>query len=604
MAVEFSQESVLRFVISNGGKVRNADLLTHYRRFLREHEERERNRELFKRFVNSVATVRQEDGASVVVLRRKYRQLLGDVAENLEQDCVTSQTQVEILPAAGIVTGTSKHNNNNDFTPSLEKVQTRTTPAIAISTCDVTPDLDGRSGASGRSVEQPCEAKATREAPGLERDVCPGKQRQSREADGPFVKPAPYYEVTAPGKPDTSDACERVPKRAGGPSAVTAGQAQISTSTPCLLTAPLYARSGLSRSNDSLLRPQPQNLQACRPQILASSCDSLSTTSDTGWSQGRDEWSSDDGSRRQESDARRDQEARLSSGPPAGPLHRSAGHLGDGASSPESRRGAVVRRFDSRLRSRMCRSLGENLDQPFPDEAASARHSRLQLLSSTLSMGNLVSAPSRELSSPAGSTLDVSFGSKHSSVPLEPKEHDWFVKAASGTWTDIYALFREDPGLLCKRDFVSGFTILHWIAKHGDHRVLNTLSYGVEKAGMTLDVDAKTLCGYTPLHLAAIHGHKKLIRLLVQKFNADVRTRDSSGKRPWQYLSKDENRDILEILGAPQKMIGAAPALLSLGEKLPMRPADAKINVKRHSSIAALFKHKSHLRVSSASEAF
>lgn len=50
------------------------------------------------------------------------------------------------------------------------------------------------------------------------------------------------------------------------------------------------------------------------------------------------------------------------------------------------------------------------------------------------------------------------------------------VKAASGAWGDIYSLFREDPSLLHKRDFISGFTVLHWIAKHGDHRVLNTLS--------------------------------------------------------------------------------------------------------------------------------
>uniref|UniRef100_A0A8C1S8X6 SOWAHA-C winged helix-turn-helix domain-containing protein n=1 Tax=Cyprinus carpio TaxID=7962 RepID=A0A8C1S8X6_CYPCA len=378
MATDFTQDSVLRFIINNGGTVRNADLLTHYRRFLREDEEREQNRELFKRYVNSVATVRQEEGVSHVVLRKKYRVHLGDVAKNRESE------------------------------------------------------------------------------------------RDSKQA--------------VSGKPQATH------------------------------------------------------------------------------------------------------------------------------------RGPIVRRLTSRLRSRMCRSLGEDLDQPFPEDNISARHNRLQLLSSTLSMGNLVSQSSsrgqssRELSSPVGSTRslstsvhDGSFSSKHSSIPLDPREHDWFVKAASGTWTDIYALFRDDPNLLTKRDFISGFTVVHWIAKHGDHRVLNTLWYGVNKVGMTLDVNAKTLGGYTPLHLAAIHGHKKLIRLLVQKFKADVRIRDSSGKRPWQYLSKDEQRDILELLGAPQKRISGSPAM---PEILSTRPATTKVNVKRNTSIAALFKHKSHLRVSSGPEAF
>lgn len=53
----------------------------------------------------------------------------------------------------------------------------------------------------------------------------------------------------------------------------------------------------------------------------------------------------------------------------------------------------------------------------------------------------------------------------------------WLVKGAAGAWPDIYSLFREDSSLLNKRDFISGFTVLHWIAKHGDHRVLNTLWY-------------------------------------------------------------------------------------------------------------------------------
>lgn len=64
-----------------------------------------------------------------------------------------------------------------------------------------------------------------------------------------------------------------------------------------------------------------------------------------------------------------------------------------------------------------------------------------------------------------------------SSVPLDPREHAWLVKGAAGAWSDIYSLFREDSSLLNKRDFISGFTVLHWIAKHGDHRVLNTLWY-------------------------------------------------------------------------------------------------------------------------------
>ncbi|XDV38269.1 hypothetical protein PO909_007713 [Leuciscus waleckii] len=423
MATDFTQESVMRFVVNNGGKVRNADLLHHYKRFLREDEDREQNRELFKRYVNSVATVRQEEGVSHVILRKKYRVHLGDIATNHEperqkerdskpaasgkpQADLTIPTSVEILPAAGIIIPTTT-------TTSFEKAVKTSSP-------------------HGR--EKP--AVYTSSAEKLEHNsVYLAKPRQLGEADGceqSFAAPA-YYEVRLSPAVERKNSSEPVAK--AWPLHSTLGQSHVYNSSPCLLDRPVsphihsqaYTHAGLSQSND----------------ISASS---------------------------------------------------SRGHS--------------------------------------------------------------------SLSSPAGSTQslhDGSFSRKHSPVPLDSREHNWFVKAASGSWTDIYALLREDPNLLSKRDFISGFTVVHWIVKHGDHRVLNTLWYGVDKLGLTLDVNVKTLCGYTPLHLAAIHGHKKLIRLLVQKFKADVRIRDSSGKRPWQYLSKDEHRDILEILGAPQKRISGCP---------------------------------------------
>lgn len=73
MATDFTQDTVLHYLQSSGGSVKNSDLLLHFGAFVREHPERDRNRELFKKFVNSVATVQQVDGVSHVVLRKKFR---------------------------------------------------------------------------------------------------------------------------------------------------------------------------------------------------------------------------------------------------------------------------------------------------------------------------------------------------------------------------------------------------------------------------------------------------------------------------------------------------------------------------------------------------
>nr|XP_046231687.1 uncharacterized protein LOC124051930 [Scatophagus argus] len=340
------------------------------------------------------------------------------------------------------------------------------------------------------------------------------------------------------------------------------------------------------------------------------------------------------------------------------PLYRSTGDLyddreesesseGSPLSSPLRPRAAVARRLSSQLRSRKCRSLGADLDQVLQHEAKgavgseAARLNRLHLISSSLSLRyNLSSSSLSSCSTPPlsrsladlveregkeGKSLPAASSpaahhegsSRQSLVPLEPREHAWLVKGAAGAWPDIYTLFREDSSLLNRRDFISGFTVLHWIAKHGDHRVLNTLWYGVQKAGLAFDINARAACGHTPLHIAAIHGHKNIIRLLVNKFHADVRLRDTAGKKAWQYLSCTIPSDVFQLLGAPlqatlrgEGMVGRVDSSwqpeksrsrrhrlrhhlssASSGERPLTISGTAK--VKRSSSLAAFLKHKS-----------
>lgn len=73
MATHLTQDAVLRFLQSRGGSVRNAELLQHFNDYIREHPDRDRNRELFKKFVNTVASVKQIDGVVHVILRSRFR---------------------------------------------------------------------------------------------------------------------------------------------------------------------------------------------------------------------------------------------------------------------------------------------------------------------------------------------------------------------------------------------------------------------------------------------------------------------------------------------------------------------------------------------------
>ncbi|XP_043084075.1 ankyrin repeat domain-containing protein SOWAHC isoform X4 [Puntigrus tetrazona] len=53
----------------------------------------------------------------------------------------------------------------------------------------------------------------------------------------------------------------------------------------------------------------------------------------------------------------------------------------------------------------------------------------------------------------------------------------------------------------------------------------------------TRSVTASSVMGYTPLHLASLHGHDKIIQLLINNYNAKVNIRDYHGKMAAHYWS-------------------------------------------------------------------
>ncbi|XP_043825573.1 ankyrin repeat domain-containing protein SOWAHB [Dromiciops gliroides] len=183
---------------------------------------------------------------------------------------------------------------------------------------------------------------------------------------------------------------------------------------------------------------------------------------------------------------------------------------------------------------------------------------------------------------------------KSSLVPLDSREHEWIVRLASGSWVQALALFWEDPQLALHKDFLTGYTALHWIAKHGALQALQDLVKGAQKAGIVLDTNVKSSCGYTPLHLAAIHGHQSIIKLLVQRLESRVNVRDSSGKKPWQYLTSNTTGEIWQLLGAP-KGKPIFPVYSLVRSPSPTRKAkshDVARNISRKASLAALLKNQ------------
>ncbi|XP_077164719.1 ankyrin repeat domain-containing protein SOWAHD [Paroedura picta] len=137
------------------------------------------------------------------------------------------------------------------------------------------------------------------------------------------------------------------------------------------------------------------------------------------------------------------------------------------------------------------------------------------------------------------------------SLALDPLEHEWMLTVAQGDAESILRLLDQDPSLLFRTDFVTGFTVLHWLAKHGHHEDLIEVITFMEKRGYPVDVNVFTASGrLTPLHLAALQGHEMVIKVLVGAYGANTSLRDHNGRQAWQYLRANATRELKELLGA------------------------------------------------------
>ncbi|XP_027530996.1 ankyrin repeat domain-containing protein SOWAHC [Neopelma chrysocephalum] len=141
-------------------------------------------------------------------------------------------------------------------------------------------------------------------------------------------------------------------------------------------------------------------------------------------------------------------------------------------------------------------------------------------------------------------------GSTTGAVALDPLEHAWMLSASDGRWESLEGLLSCEPALLCKRDFITGFTVLHWAAKHGRQELLATLVNFAQRHRLPVDINARTSGGHTALHIAAMHGHAEVVKLLVGAYDADVDIRDYSGRKAAQYLHHSTSGDMRSLVGA------------------------------------------------------
>ena len=68
MATDFSLESVRQYMLAHEGKVTNHDLVKHYKAWLTHPAEKESARQRFKEYVNTLSTIKIENGIKMLSL--------------------------------------------------------------------------------------------------------------------------------------------------------------------------------------------------------------------------------------------------------------------------------------------------------------------------------------------------------------------------------------------------------------------------------------------------------------------------------------------------------------------------------------------------------
>nr|ACO08775.1 Ankyrin repeat domain-containing protein 43 [Oncorhynchus mykiss] len=132
---------------------------------------------------------------------------------------------------------------------------------------------------------------------------------------------------------------------------------------------------------------------------------------------------------------------------------------------------------------------------------------------------------------------------------LCPMEHAWMLSVVDGNYETIVDFLSEDSSLLTRKDFVSGFTVLHWLAKSGQDETLIQLLRHAENEGIPVNVNLKGGGGLTPLHVAAMHSRYVVIKILVGAFGANIDAMDYNGRKAWQYLKGNAPEEMKELLG-------------------------------------------------------
>lgn len=106
-----------------------------------------------------------------------------------------------------------------------------------------------------------------------------------------------------------------------------------------------------------------------------------------------------------------------------------------------------------------------------------------------------------------------------------------------------YSELNAAPTLFTIADTHLGYTVAHKAAKLGFDRFLDLNLKQHSEATIKQIMNARTIHGNTPLHLAAVNGHLITIELLIEQYEADARLQNNNNKSALDIAALCENTE-------------------------------------------------------------
>lgn len=172
---------------------------------------------------------------------------------------------------------------------------------------------------------------------------------------------------------------------------------------------------------------------------------------------------------------------------------------------------------------------------------------RIKIVENTTTKGNECSTSERTIKPSKQPLKDKNLSTRENSNNycssiriLDSIKKEWITRARQNDTASIIELLKFYPELVTSIDPISGYTALHWAAKHGNIQMVRLLCQS-----NLIQIDKRSKSGYTALHLAQNFGRLDISDFLTKDCNANISIRDNHGFKSHQYGKRKEHKSLL-----------------------------------------------------------